>query len=118
MSAAAMVSERDAVKRERQAYVLGCRSGVEGDRWGADDLRGAEVEASCMFPLPKVTRPREVTCKGCGNYKFRVVGGFIHERGPMDGVWHEVSTWNIGAEMVAMFADLLANPTEEVEDVV
>ncbi len=115
----ATVTERDAVLRERKAFVNGCcMRGLA--------MRYTENEAASLardeYELPKIVRPRVVEHDG---YQWRVVNGGIQ--------WDylpscsAVGTWRIFADMqfgrgafsrpitdahARMWADLLANPTE------
>lgn len=109
------ISEKDAVLRERAARVAGCvYAGGEGH--AEECLRRAPQK----YPLPKVTRPRIVVLNG---YALRAVAGEIEwAAGVTAGEprWVGVSSRSAlslrpTTFLVRALADLLANPTEEVE---
>lgn len=110
-----MPTEREAVLRERRAFLSGVGRTLTETH--------AKLAAAEYYPLPKVTRPRVVTDSGAGliarETSWRVVGGALQ--------WKTGSEWNnlagpmnegmfITAQRVRILADLLANPTEEAED--
>jgi hypothetical protein len=69
-----------------------------------------------LYPLPKKTRPRLVEDPGgCG--RWAVKDGIIHLVS-MGGDWESCMDFQffVTAERVPVWADLLANQTEEVED--
>lgn len=125
------VSERDALRREQVAFEAGaCWQRLElgaGDRTGMAAQVAMET-ARERYPLPKVERPRVVrdphiegigdryewiVLKGENTPRFRLVG--THGRWYLpDG--HEGGAFTPTRERVAMWADLLANPVELVED--
>lgn len=119
VSATPHITERDAVMRERRAFSRGAI------RWAED--RGmfmAEIQAESerTFPLPKVTRPR-VVADPHGDGKWTTETAFGMDNHPpciAQILRHETVMLPIQAyataERVALWADLLANPTEEVED--
>ena len=120
------VTEREAVLRERKAFERGYRTWrYDGPgcapRIGAIALRDGEAEllASAVeaeYPLPKITRPRVVLDPIDPNYAWRFVNGALQcERGG-SGVWGNTMTWALHPERVRVLADLVANPTETVED--
>ena len=125
MSEQKMISEREAVMRERAAFVAGAeRFACEGCKGLAPDYAGKE--AAERYPLPTVTRPRVVTDPHLrdDSVSWRVFDGVIQYRENRDAMLDSIidSSWVVGppqfiptAERVAMWADLLANPTEEVE---
>lgn len=83
---------------------------------GGFDLHGvAEIRARKDFPLPKVKRPRVVRVAGglAEGVAYRVVNGRLQFREPRATSWLP-STYTV--QMVGMLADLIKNPTEEVED--
>lgn len=117
-----MVSERDAVIRERKAFQHGAEHGKE---YRTDSFASA---AKSFYPLPKMTRPRVVRENGIGGeYEWRAVDGVIECRNVTGG--SALTKWRtndgtsasfgmfISARRVRLLADLLANPTEEVDDV-
>ncbi len=125
------VTEREAVMRERAAFVKG-RSYAEPH--GDDDVCNAakrngkpcawcEMKAEVEYPLPKVTRPRVVRDPHANSYEWS-----IRERG--NAQWRRVNghnriwldpgdaetQWVMSRERITMLADLLANPTETVDE--
>lgn len=132
MSAERMVTEREAVERERKAFVAGQR-----DEWfylrnqncltsnavvRMDGCRSREKQAEASYPLPKVRRLREVKgpdCDGNGDASIRYnpALGRWEQRwltGLYAGLWAE---WNgsVGPKNLMAVADLKANPWEEVD---
>lgn len=115
------VTEREAVLRERAAYLWGWRQGrpvgcFEGD---------ANREAERRYPLPKVTRRRRVLDPhGLAVFSDPVFWTVLD--GQRKGVFavhgdgcsaRYQGMPAVTPERNALWADLLANPTEEVEDV-
>jgi hypothetical protein len=81
--------------------------------------------AASRYPLPKLTRPR-VVAEDSGDWEYRVAGGvvecrWLRNRTPGASYFGEVNPAGDGirldvtADRVALWADLLANPTEEVD---
>jgi hypothetical protein len=116
--------EREAVLRERKAFVAGAvqhRSG--GDCVGEVSCGGcAELasdfaeKAKRRYPLPKVTRPRVVTTvDGC----WRFANGRIQWKSAMfpdDRDWEDAdASWTLTGPRIRLFVDLVANPTETVD---
>jgi hypothetical protein len=106
------ITEREAVLRERAAYVRGCGRGrLLYSLAGCDGISAREE-----YPLPEITRPRVVQHEG--NY-FRVEQGdaLSHSRnGVYFGSLRTFKGITVDAALVRVLADLLANPTETVED--
>lgn len=80
---------------------------------------GAEdKERDRRYPLPRVTRPREITLSNGQRYRF--VGGWqVWNRYLPTTDWDGPSTFTpycLTAEDAAKVADVWAHPTEEVED--
>lgn len=110
-----MLTERECVERERKAFADGwaARGGVR---------HFGEVMANCLYPLPDprrtVTRPRMVndqeTLFLCA---WRVVDGELQYCFSEDPQWYPAAdkTWRITPARARLWADLLENPTEEVE---
>ncbi len=111
------ISEREAVKRERKAFEDGMVRGSAREFTNIARVRQAASEA---YPLPKITRPRVVDdphdCQE--GSAWRVVEGRIEYRwkGDKPSAWRQYASSPITPERVAMWANLLANPTEEVPD--
>ena len=112
------ISERAAILRERAAFERGFVTGRAGCPLAhAEELRPlGQKFAREAFPLPRVTRPRVVRWPD---------GGFVRLR---NGAWQwgsdGLAYWRplapfyeaYATEKVHILADLLANPTETVED--
>jgi hypothetical protein len=111
----ATITEREAVRRERAAYARAMMI-HGGQSWDE-----AHCAAGRVYPLPKVTRPRVVQDPNKPYRWFRVIGGEVYAKTTRysDGEWTPLAgNWSIPAtpEMIRLWVDLLANPTEEVED--
>lgn len=117
----ATVTEREAVLRERAAFENGVNSmfienAVPATSETSEACSRLEAEAATRYPLPKVTRARVLkndTVFGSA-YEFTVIDGTIKER-LYGGSWKTPSGWLLTADVVDAWADLLANPTEEVK---
>lgn len=128
MSESKMVTEREAVMRERAAFVRG--SQFEDEAWRemlrVNHSSGADcIDASRKrYPLPKVERPRVVveTSVHGRTVAWKYEHGALWWRNPRgSGEWYSLmsprtSEMFITPERVKLLADLLANPTELVED--
>lgn len=120
--------EREAVKRERAAWIAGARetspsiiADMQGEV-GADFWQNA---AKRRYPLPKVTRPRVVV--DGDRDEWRIKDGALQFRyesrakvyGAEDEGWQEPtpSAFNSAnwVRVQPALADLLANPLETVE---
>lgn len=124
-------TERDLVLAKQEAFVEGslltfrhfdCSLGSEaGLKW-----RGSSNLAAERYPLPKVTRPRVVQDPHERGMRWRV----LRDKDQHGVTYLEYNAFNTGAdaswrtglgtycataERVALWADLLANPTEEVD---
>lgn len=122
-STGSVVTEREAVLRERAAikhvvtYLTGrgyFRPGLEVQP--GEDPRG-EIDRHVLvrYPLPKVTRPRVVNTRDCGQWRY--VDGHYEQRSGDRGTWHEApSGFVIPIGQVDEIAALRTNPTEEVEE--
>lgn len=102
---------RELVLCERAAFLAGINARPSlGDEWC-----GAACEAAKRYPLPTVTRPRVVVDPHSGLVRWYVdgQGQIVHEQiGPEFTLMAD--SWPT-PERVALWADLLANPTETVE---
>ncbi len=100
------ISERDAVLRERAAYAKGC-----ANRMLAVDRFTWNLAAEKAYPLPKVERQRRVRDPEelRATWYNDPTGGITLSGGPTREYWPT-------AARVAVWADLLARPTELVED--
>jgi hypothetical protein len=124
MADAKMVSEREAILRERaavnEALRVLCQRG--GERFlGAlpQDWEGSLTFAAKLHPLPQVERPRVVP-DGQG-LAWRMVCGLLEfrwEQEPRDRNWYKATenVVEITHPRIRLWADLLANPTELVSD--
>lgn len=111
-SSAGVLSESDAVRRERElvmrqreAYVMGCC-----DSYPKEDARRV---AAVVYPLQP--RPRVRTCNGSS---WRVVNHRLEEL-PLGSnqptAWRQVIATHPSCELVPVWADLFANPMEDVD---
>lgn len=115
------VTEREAVLRERKAFVTGWLEGCKANGMpaahSADQCKEWAYREACVrHPLPTVTRPRVVRDKR--GFDFRVIGKRVECRLPAG--WRDVAEPGVvvclTAERAQLVTDLLANPTEEVSD--
>jgi hypothetical protein len=124
------VTEREAVLRERaaaeavlDAFKTAFARMEKGYRdwakaaplaWWPCHMRTHDIAK--MFPLPKVTRPRVVRDRE--GWKWQCIDGRIQWSGPRGWRFADVMTYavRVTPERVVLWADLLANPTEDVED--
>lgn len=108
-----MVPESEAVKREREAYVAGAES-----QWGgipSHQTSSWREEAKRRYPLT-VTRPRVV--EDTTGWYWRVSSdASIETTSTKDGAWRQLVRMDqrLTKERVLILADLLANPTEDVD---
>lgn len=123
-----MVSEREAVLRERAAYVAHAidYAFATGRSLNEPEVKRAAAE---RYPLPTVTRPRVVAdpfptspIEWCALPWAGTGKAAIHVRRVPGGEWRvwtqesvAAASCVVTAERVALWADLLANPTETVE---
>lgn len=105
-----MVSEREAVLREREAYLTRARESYTERGWDQSKNR-ERAEASRRYPLE---RPRVVVAD-CGDW-YRIVNGRIEVSRDGGKSWHFDFQRMPTPKRVALWADLLASPTEEVEE--
>lgn len=103
---------RDLILAKREGFATHCKR-----MCGWSD-KTAERVAAEEYPLPKITRPRVVT--DSQGTEFRVRDGDLLEGRRQDRPdnpgWGQFSAWDITPERIRLWADLLANPTEEVDD--
>lgn len=136
MSDVKMVSEVEAVKREREAF----KAGSAWERQVVVDEHGTNAarKAAALYPLPKAKRLRAVSDMAEGvSYEWRYITGVLQfryvnsvgtatewrtmlgrsgDRGPDNEKPEYYGTaFKPTAARVALWADLIANPTEEVE---
>ena len=117
MTDSAKYTERALVLAQREAFVAGVDArydqSVRPNRLscvGEFDKHCASVAACLRYPLPKVTRPRVLTDQY--GTSWRVRDGQL-EMKPTESI-----SWTVAYRhgVAALFRDLLANPTEEVDD--
>jgi hypothetical protein len=95
--------------RERNAFVAGVYHGR------ACGIANLHTYADSTFPLPKIIRPRIVKDPNIIG-EWRCVDGELQVRyGPMQP-WSAVDYAGVTTARVRLWADLLANPTETVDD--
>jgi hypothetical protein len=104
----------------REAYTRRSRETYSVEEWERS-IRGlVEGEAAMTYPLPKVTRPRVVRDpRGISSWGVRVPDGLTTPAIHLvtdGGEWCPTGWSHVAsAERVALWADLLARPTEEVD---
>lgn len=121
-----MPTERECVLRERAAYQMGVEAmWIQRDVPDTAPIRAAfrrmMGEADQHYPLPKATRSRIVEEPGEPQYRYCVIDGEVvwdaHIRnGPAWKDLYEPDAPRATADRVRIWADLLADPTEEVDD--
>lgn len=122
------MTEREKVLMQREAYEMGSAQGFAMGRNLSATWDGPEVRetAARLYPLPKVTRPRAVA--DSLGVRWRVVFANTTAAKPMierlmQGVWLRIGDPGLGVQAThithliasGFFADLLDNPTEEVD---
>ena len=125
MTPPAKYTERQLIEAKREAFVAGadwCFHDCHTTRALSITSRPRWIAAAkSLFELPKVTRPRVV--KDAEGVSWRVSGDTVQwsvgkgcDWAPRD--WAPLSNSHIWltVERVHLLADLLANPTEEVDD--
>lgn len=105
-------TERDVILAKREGFVKHCLQTCSASK----DF--AEREAAVEYPLPKVTRARVIRRKvGHFGFDWRLVKNTLEYANPGEEDWEpyrpEKGEW---ADVAAILNDLLANPTEEVEE--
>lgn len=111
---------RALVQAQRDAFVAGAE-------WRAStDVLKARIVAASRYPLPKVTRPRYVRDPENVNREWKVERGELYTRRYDNGTvdWYPVAAACLRGETVPpptiarvrLWADLIENPTEEVQD--
>lgn len=106
------VSERKAVERERKAFLDGVSWSLPPGLYEHSRASGA---ADSLYPLPKVTCPRRV--RDADGYTWKYENGELAFADPLRGIWYSAagSSFEPTPDRVRLLADLLVNPTEEVE---
>jgi hypothetical protein len=103
----------------REAYTRRSRETYSVEEWERS-IRGlVEGEAAMTYPLPKVTRPRVVMDGDGAGWRFIPISEGVEngrfERSDTRDLWRPVSQVPAWPDIIAILADLLANPTEEVD---
>ena len=110
-----LVTEREAVERERKAFMRGVARAGGVSNWNLAYWRAAEAQ---YYPLAKVTRPRVVRY---GEASFKVIDGKVWSQPTKSHDWFcdTFTRWEYeflkNPELLRVLAYLLANPTEEVD---
>lgn len=121
------VTEREAVLRERKAYAEGAEWAWRtnyAEHTGAKFNHNGHVDRSAAFryPLPSITRPRAVKDPEYPRFEWRVVDGELQSSLGGDGwsaAFRYVSWGGVERptpERIRLWADLLSNPLEEVQE--
>ena len=105
-------TEREMVLAQRAAFIAGAEYRREPPQHSAVDCDACHAMSRDRYPLPKVTRPRVV--QDANGWRWRVVDGVLQSL-PGGDVWNNVVYIN-DRNRRTVLADLLANPTETMED--
>jgi hypothetical protein len=111
-----MPTERETVLRERAAFLAG-RLDIASNGMIAANA-DVNARAAERYPLPKVTRPRVVEDPTIDGIEWSLVCGSIRIGTSMEiarGYPRSNERIPPTASRVALWADLFAHPTEEVE---
>ena len=114
------MTEREAVLREREAYIAAIEDAhaIYPEAY-EHAIQRAKDNAARLYPLPNAERPRVVLDDGSTGFarEWRVVDGHIESRRP-DSAWHTLENHpcDLSVNRARIVMDLLANPTEVVED--
>lgn len=108
-----MPTNKELILAQREAYVRGIKEALRTNGWHPVES-GIEIEAAKKYPLPKITRPRVVIENGSYGSEYKIEHDNILVRRNLHesyyaNVWYGIIPMNV-------IKDLLANPTEEVED--
>ncbi len=113
MSATLTFTARQVSEMQRAAFVAGA---MHATTYPTDTFA---VAAASFYPPPKVTRSRVVKDPILGNTQWHVERGEIVGEVGDCGHWYTLTAGDKAfrpvAARVTVWADLLANPTEEVE---
>lgn len=111
------MTERDKVLLQRMAFRAGAEYEFFSTQRGEGGTEDVRCESLRRYPMPKTLRPRVVEYNG-GQYRYNLQDGpgFIECR-VGDEPWKRVTYWGAMSDGIfAVLADLVANPTEEVDD--
>lgn len=116
------VTEREAVLRERAAFFEGAQAAQAAGDWTLEEL-GTPQRVAERYPLPSVTRRRELRIGEENDFRVRVRADatldfpFEYNRSDMGGVWRAMSVHRKYATPGTVYGDLLLAPDETVPDV-
>ena len=105
-------------QREEVAAITARRHAfVDGAVWaislrGFDPPTAPKMEAMKRYPMPTVEVPRVVRDPDAPEHEWCFVGDAFLFRVKGDSQWDQQPLAGISPERVAMWADLIANPTE------
>ena len=110
----------DEKKYTEKDLVLAMRKGWDECAYRMTLAGGGSKESEAMklacFPLPKVTRPRVVNGPAGRHWAWKLEDGRFWFRNDNRSAWELVrDAWKPTPELVPLWYDLLANPTEEVD---
>lgn len=124
-------TERELVLAKRHAFVDGSYWGYKASQeaaaksvgvLGAWSRADADMASESAYPFPKVTRPRVVQDPHDSTITYRAVDDLLEYNDGLRGfidIGSTSETWSNDnyptKARVVLWADLLANPTEEVE---
>ena len=113
MSDTKTYTEREVIEMQREAFKYGVS---HGQNYPCLTYKECEGASERMYPLPKVTRPRVVRDEW--DCEWRSLGGKMEFRLFGCREWKasvDYGSVDITPSRVGIWADLLANPTEEVD---
>jgi hypothetical protein len=114
------ISEKDAILRERAAFLRGVNElFIQTEIAATEAIIAAcnrvEERAADHYPLPKVTRPRVVTDSEGDAWRWTPERGLEWCSPGID--WNTADASMINDACRCVVAGILANPTEETEEV-
>lgn len=105
-------TERDLVLAKREGYVRHCTQLCGNEEMAVERAVG-------LFPIPKRVQPRVVKREGIVScFLWRLVDGVLQWSDPDQIGWttYRMDTPDEWRRVGPIYADLLATPTEEVDD--
>jgi hypothetical protein len=119
-----LYTKRDLILAKRLAYaeahVLGMLASARFMGTLAEANEAANRYVRNKYPLPKVERPRVVQDPKYPDVQWRSVGGLLEVMQRVDPGFRPVradfEAWTFSYERLAVWSDLLANPTEFVDE--